>query len=413
MRIGEVVKKYGITKDTIHYYISYGLLVPPKKGTQYDFDNTAIKDLENILELKELSFSLSEIHKILSLTRISGMKNRSDIEELIKLYSSKKDECELELDIYKSRIKSLTSKIVDLRFKNEEHTQQNGLPLSMLEYICCPLCGKGLSVTNATINNQSIDNGILKCECGYMAKIESGILITPNAPKSLYDKPDADRELYKDLPPNMITLFQKSYNKMLDYLNKYPNDNQVIMETYINAYFFMHNHIEYLNPNCKYIVIDKYRETIEMYKNLMAESGCNLDILFIADDSNNYPLKKNLVDINIDFFAANEHQFYKHSFLLEKILPYMKDESMFIGTYFYFGKGNRSMKNLLSTYPESHNMNFSREYFLKSIKDNNIKLIDWQEMGKTTDSGNNLGFGFHEKGEDLHLMTYLCKKIST
>ena len=72
MRIGEVVKKYGITKDTIHYYISYGLLVPPKKGTQYDFDNTAIKDLENILELKELSFSLSEIHKILSLTNISN-----------------------------------------------------------------------------------------------------------------------------------------------------------------------------------------------------------------------------------------------------------------------------------------------------------------------------------------------------
>jgi len=410
MRIGEVVKKYGVSKDTIHYYINYGLLVPPKKGSQYNFDTATIKDLESILDLKELSFKLSEIHKIISLSRISGMKNKGDINELINIYSNKKDECELQIDFYKNRIKNLTSKIVNLRFENEKQTLHKGVPVSMLDFLCCPKCGKDLTVINATINSNSIDSGDLICECGYAAIIEGGILLTPNKPKSIYDKPDTKRELYKDLPPTMITLFQKSYNKMLDYLHLYSNDNKVIMETYINAYFFMHNHIEHLNPNCKYIVIDKYPETLKMYKELMTESGCNLDILFMADDSNCYPLKKYIVDFNMDFFAVNEHQFYEHTFLLEKLIPYMSEDAIFMGTYFYFIKGNNSMKNLLSLYPESDQNNFSREYFFNAVGENGFKLKDWQEMGKITDSGDNLGFGFHETGEELHLMTYLCKK---
>lgn len=406
MKIGEVVKKYKVSKDTIHYYINYGLLVPPKRGSQYDFDEKTLNDLDSILDLKDLSFSLNEIHSILSLNRISGMKNKSDMDQLINIYTDKKTECEGVMEDYKRKISNLNTKIVNLRFENSELTQSGGVPLSMFGHLSCPICGKDFNVINATIKCNSLYAGDLVCDCGYSAIIEDGIIITPNRAKSLYDKPDLERELYKDLPPGMITLFQRSYNKMVDYLNRYSREESVVLETYVNAYFFMHNHIENLNPACKYIVIDKYPETLKMYRDLMNESGSKLDILFIADDSTNYPLKKNLVDLNIDFFAVNEHQFYNHSFLLGKLKPYMSNTGTFIGTYFYFNRGIKSIKNLISLYPESDPLNFNREYFFNEINKTHLDLADWQEMGLTTDSGENLGFGFHEKGEELHLMTY-------
>ena len=53
MRIGKVSKEYHISIDNLHYYIKYGLLVPPKPKGQYFFDETTLKDLEWILALKK------------------------------------------------------------------------------------------------------------------------------------------------------------------------------------------------------------------------------------------------------------------------------------------------------------------------------------------------------------------------
>lgn len=74
MKIGQVAQRYGISRDNLYYYINYGLLVPPRMDKQYVFDDETLSDLERILELKELGFTLAEIHHILSLFRISDME---------------------------------------------------------------------------------------------------------------------------------------------------------------------------------------------------------------------------------------------------------------------------------------------------------------------------------------------------
>ena len=71
MKIGQVAQRYSISRDNLYYYINYGLLVPPRMDKQYVFDDETLNDLERILELKELGFTLAEIHHILSLFRIS------------------------------------------------------------------------------------------------------------------------------------------------------------------------------------------------------------------------------------------------------------------------------------------------------------------------------------------------------
>ena len=114
MRIGKVSELYHISVDNLYYYINYGLLVPPRPKGQYLFDQATLKDLEWILELKELDFSLREIHIILSLRRISGLADAQDVEELKAIYAGKRDFCTREIQRKQEIISRLDKKIMEL-----------------------------------------------------------------------------------------------------------------------------------------------------------------------------------------------------------------------------------------------------------------------------------------------------------
>ena len=179
------------------------------------------------------------------------------------------------------------------------------------------------------------------------------------------------------------------------------------METYINAWFFLHNHQQYFSPQGFYIVVDKFPEMLRMYKTLIEQENYSLPILYLADSSTDYPLKKGIVDLNLDFFAVNEHLFYHDDFLLDRLSPYLKADGRILGTWFYFKNGQRSMKLLKQDYPESSPNNFSLPWFRQQLSRSGFVLDRSQVCGHTTDSGNNLGFGFHVTGDEMYLMTYL------
>ena len=410
MRIGKVSEYYHISVDNLYYYINYGLLVPPKPKGQYNFDSQTLWDLELILELRSLQFSLKEIHRILSIYRIQGPSGTGDIAELIHIFTEKRNQCAKEARQLERIVKNLDSKVLELTSRQTVSEDARGLPVRMLDLLCCPKCGGTFSISGASMNLQDIYSGTIGCSCGYHILIENGILMTPNKNTSLFDTPDINRELYKDLPPNLISRFQRSYNWMCSKLEEMPMGNKVVLETYVNAWFFMHNHLEYLDPTSRYIVIDKYPETLLMYKRLIEQQNTKLDIMYIADSSTEFPLKKECIDLNIDFFAINEHNFYHHSFLIDRLLPYMSRESALLGTYFYFIDAPKSHQTLLKLYPESSPQNFSLNYFKKSLNRGPYQIEDSEDCGTITDSGNNLGFGFHHSGEKLGMMPYLCKR---
>ena len=234
--------------------------------------------------------------------------------------------------------------------------------------------------------------------------------MTPNKNTNLQDTPDVTRELYKDLPPQLISMFQRSYNWMLERMEQVNLHHKVIAETYVNAWFFMHNHLEYLPGDSRYIVIDKYPETLLMYKHLIEKQRPDLDILYLADSSTTFPLKSECIDLHLDFFAVNEHNFYHPSFLYQKLRPYFSPQADVIGTYFYFKHAPKSMKQLLSMYPECSRQNFQNSYFHEELRKNGFQLLSEEDCGFTTDSGNNLGFGFYVKGEKMHLLPYHGKR---
>ena len=408
MKIGQVAKKYEISKDNLYYYINYGLLVPPRNGTQYDFDEQALHDLELILQLKETDFSLSEIHRILSLYRVSGAENPQDRAELKEFCTRKRSECVEKIQHYERIIEKLDQQILDLSAPEGDVHMHTGVPLSFFDLLCCPVCGRKFSIADVSMDMDFVYDGKLSCECGYHAVIDDGILITPNGYRGEADKPDTQRELYKDLPPALISLFQRSYNSMKAELAKMDLSNKVIMETYINAWFFLHNHQRLFPTGSRYIIVDKFPETLRMYKELIERENYGLPILYLADSSTSYPLKKQSVDLHLDFFASNEHNFYRDTFLLEELKPYFRSGGQSLGTYFSFPAGRRSMKRLLAEYPECSKNNFSLPWFEDQLKESGFRLLMENFCGSTTDSGENLGFSFHEPGEEMRLTTYLA-----
>ncbi|EOR25937.1 Methyltransferase [Clostridium sartagoforme AAU1] len=64
MRIGEFSKRNKVSIETVRHYIDLGLIIPYKNGAQYEFNEKCQKEIESILELKALGFTLNEIKSI-------------------------------------------------------------------------------------------------------------------------------------------------------------------------------------------------------------------------------------------------------------------------------------------------------------------------------------------------------------
>ena len=63
------------------------------------------------------------------------------------------------------------------------------------------------------------------------------------------------------------------------------------------------------------------------------------------------------------------------------------------------------MNKLLHDYPEASRDNFNVRWFLQNLE-RDFQLRDTDDCGFSLDSGDNLGLGFHVRGEELHLQPY-------
>ena len=88
MKIGDFSRSVGVSVDTIRYYISLGLLIPNSQGAQLSFGIREQNDMEIILKMKHLYFSLHEIHEYLDIHRMNNMveeESLTDVKRLLNL----------------------------------------------------------------------------------------------------------------------------------------------------------------------------------------------------------------------------------------------------------------------------------------------------------------------------------------
>lgn len=82
MYISEFVKSQSTTLDTVKFYIRNGLLTPKKNGSWYVFGEQDVDDFQNIVDLKELGFSIKAIKRVKELHNTSCSTNEQWTENL-------------------------------------------------------------------------------------------------------------------------------------------------------------------------------------------------------------------------------------------------------------------------------------------------------------------------------------------
>ena len=401
-----MVKKYGISANSLYFYINNGLLVPPRRNSQYDFDRRTVEELELILELKQMEMPLKTIHRILSLRRISGFCCQEDRAEIRRIYEAHDRSLRLETEKLKEARRKLWARAY--RFENEEENREEmrtGVPVRALSLLRCPCCGGELMLDQVNMSQKYIFQGKLTCSCGYTASIRDGVLETGILNSSPRDRADPTRQLYRELPSDMLSLFEQSYRWLEESIRSQVEPGKVWLETYVNAWFFFQNHLELLHPEDTLIVVDKFPETLQAYKSVIEWAGAPCDILYIAVAGKNLPLREQVVDYTMDFFSSNEHNFYEPELYLPRLLPYLKEGAELFGVYFYLEGGERSLRNLRQNYPESEPNSFNVHWFLEQMEEH-FRILETEECGMVDNCGKSSGLRFHASGDPLHLLAY-------
>lgn len=79
MKIGAFCELYDISRDTVRFYVKNGLLAPKVQGSRMDFSQKDQEDLDFIMKLKGMKFSLEEIYGI---SESTGNRRRTACDDL-------------------------------------------------------------------------------------------------------------------------------------------------------------------------------------------------------------------------------------------------------------------------------------------------------------------------------------------
>ncbi len=403
MKIGEFAAKGNVSKDTVRYYVEKGLLIPHVEGKHMEFSEREFRDLQHIKKFKKANFTIKEIHFLLSMKRTSNMVEKHVLKDYLQLLEDKKKSIRQQIADLGESLEALEENIKDIHCWVDQTEEKLGVPLKALPLLACPHCSVQLKLKNADLTSRYVYKGTLFCECGYEVEIADGIIITQNYYTGQYDVPDMGYGGYYDsVGENFVTYLQKSYDYIYSRLHKEDLANKVVLETNLEGYFFLYKHFLNLKNDCTYILIDKFEETIGLFKKRIERLGRNLDILFIADASLNYPLKPNCIDYLIDFYGENEFLLYHKKFYIESAKKFFSPQLKVYGAYMSYNDTSKSKSQVPLYYPECSPQAYSKKG-VPQIYEKEDFQISLCEVGVMKETYHKYRYCCHVTGENLYM----------
>jgi len=406
MKIGELSRFSGVSRDTIRYYVSLGLLSPQQKNRQYSFSNKDLDDLLAIEKFKGWQFTLHEIETVMRIKRTSNWIEPSAVREFTLLMKKKRSELDAKILQMQSSRNMIDQELMSLLSKRETAPYvSTGVPLKALPLLQCPRCGADLSLEQASISGKYVHSGRLTCKCGYEADIENGIIDTGNRYLGAHDRPDLERELYRTLCNDLLRMYQICSCYIRQQLDSLDLSGKIVFEGCVNGYFFLYNHLATLPKDCLYVVVDKYPQMLAMYKDLIEKLCSGHDFLYIADANAEWPFKRHSVDVFLEFFSTTEYELYHENSFIRDSAEYLADEAVTIGSYMELRPNARTRELIRQKYPESS----SHAYTFTDLRK------DMEEFGFTVESSiagtvqktqNRFSFECHVDGEEMKFITF-------
>lgn len=372
MRIGQFAKAHNIPLDTIRYYLDIELLVAEKRGGQYYFAETDSKDIEMILRLKGMNFSLSEIQRLLAVQRLSGA-NTDVFRNIYKtLLEKKKTEIAEELQRYTKLNGYLHETIKDMKDGGSQEIQILGIPFHALNLLACPECGASISVTDGSIIQNMIMDANIYCQCGYVAKISNGAYIDARSvrKKLVNGCPMPTKQEYLEMSTySYVNFIYKGLTSLSDYIQRHVPMPKVILELDNCVGFFLMQHIENLPSTTLYILVDydfdrlmDMKRNLEMYQN-------HTNFLFLCCDLDKLPLKAESVDVAVDYMMSRLYYEASNRLLHDKIKPLLSKDAVYFSS------------SLFHSQEVQKNKTFDRESILNTYKNAGLTLVETSQIG--------------------------------
>ncbi|WP_026476601.1 MerR family transcriptional regulator [Alkaliphilus transvaalensis] len=409
MRIGAFAKHNRVSIDTIRHYMELGLILPQKHGGQYTFEERCQIDLDNVIELKNMGFSLNEIKTIFKFKRLGKLTPYQKDDYYRALYIDKHEELKEEIAILKDQKEKLEIKINELSEKESIKDFKLGIDIKMIELLACSKCNSELVLHDGIINDNQIMDGKLECrQCGEFYYIESGILKISNA--------DMDKELkfqqdYFTYIREYINVTDSSYldniNKGLEWLYKKINFSEmkgkVLLDLGSGVGFFLRYIYQDLPDDCYYIAVDHDINRHKFLKNMLERTGCKKKIVFIEVDFLEIPLKRCSVDILIDHSGTSNYSFHHSDFLLSRINHYVKEHAKLLGSYILFK--NFSTNSIIEA-------DFRKNFMIETVKEKIFEL-GYEALGEHISEYVEKGGkyeGYFVKGEKVYNLMVHCER---
>lgn len=405
MRIGEFADFNNVSKDTIRHYMDLGLIIPEKNGGQYDFDERCQNNLEEILSLKDLGFSLNEIKTIFLFGLLGNLTHYQQDEYYRTLFINKYDNISKEIDNLTIARDKLKYKIEDL-LKNESKKKFTlGIDISVLKLFKCLKCNGSLVVLDGTINDNQIIDGKLRCNCGEEYSIEDGILKVDNCfNESLYNIENNFISKYINaIDYDYLSNIYKNIEWVRKKINFKDFENKIILDLGSGVGYSLRNIFNELPDDCIYIAVDHNINRHKYLKNMLERADVKKNVVFICSDFLQIPIKDKSADFIFDFTGTSNYSFEHNEFLLKLVDNYIKDDACLIGAYILFK--NFSTNSLIEN---KYRKNFILENIKGEIKNLKYKLVN-ERISEYLEEGGKYE-NYFVKGEKVYSYLFYGKR---
>lgn len=378
-KIGKFSELNHISIDAIRHYIDLKLIIPTKSGSQYLFDEKCQKELNTILELKTLGFTLHEIKKILSYQSLAILANYEQYAGFKKLFEDKYINTKNEIARLKNIEKTLKLKINQIEEEKQSVQYEIGIPLNTLHLLCCSKCQGELELVQGTIKKNSIVTGTLKCTCGKSYFIKDGILITDpsHSEQSLFDIPHFIDNYIRETDENYVSSLKVNLLWLKKKMESINLQNKVLLELGSGYGFLLRNLSDTLEKDSLYIVIDHDINKHLFLKDLISKSPISKNVLFICADFEHIPVKEHTIDVLLDYSGSSNYWFDHNQFTLDFLSKLMKEESYLLSSYILYKKFD------LNNFIPLENRNHFKLDFIHSKLNNSIFEIQDSSQSNT------------------------------
>ena len=340
MKIGAFSEKYGVSQDTIRYYIKQKMLLPQKEGPQYDFSSSCERDLEIILELKNYQFSIQEIKKLLFYMRVSKLEPKLKSLFIHSALRKKQNEIQSEIKSLQDIEDELNTHIEEIqREPLSQHTM--GVPFTFIENMSCPKCQEGYVLNASSIIDNDIIEGTLNCSCGSL-EILDGIIVGDggNATDTMIIE-------FSDYVEKTDTEHFQTFYSIMDWIEHQMDfrtlEDKLIIELGTGFGIFIRLIYNKLPKTATVVCVDYNMEYLKSLRDLLSYQSEKKSIVFMCSDFKSMPLKNKSIECLLDI--AGRSNYYLHQYnhetkveetLLTDLEPQLSDTCLYCGFHYVF-----------------------------------------------------------------------------